>query len=415
MNYEISAEPRKPENQRKAIQAAEPAVMDGKPQTSGRVRERFPSVVVDMKSETQKRDEPRVVEPYRFTPPKSAVELLKDDKIARLVGYYKSHGEWPSPADKDLGMYLDRIRKREIRVPSVHRAALQSVDPHVFDVTKRASGGKVVRGSESQITTTPSIPLSPASSAAATSTTVPVVAPPKAMSKDDQIALLVAYHQQNGTWPASSYKDAETSAALGSFLDKAISRQIHLTDDQKAQLLEVDPNVFGRVKKAPAKGSLPAPASTSTTTSTLTSTTPSKPSPKKLLSKDTHVELLVSYYQKHGSWPAFGYKDPETRASLGLFLNRAISRQVSLTDDQRAKLSALDPDLFGVNKKALVKTPSSPAVPAAITAPATAAAPTRIISTSTITTTTTTTTTTTASTMTNPQSKPLTKDNQVAY
>ena len=149
--------------------------------------------------------------------------------------------------------------------------------------------------------------------------------PTSIVTKDAQIALLVAHYKTHGDWPSIGYKDPKTSLSLGVFLDRVIERQVVLTQSQRELLLAADPDVFGvkfSIKRAAMKARHIA------------------------LSKDDKVARLADYYYNHGSWPAMSFKDPETGVALGAFLRKVIDGEVSLTAAQRIKLHAADPELF---------------------------------------------------------------------
>jgi len=277
---------------------------------------------------------------------KARATLTKDDKVALLVAYHQKHGSWPSKSYRDpetsaaLGSFLDKAISRQLHLSKAQRAKLLDVDANVFGkVKKREAAPIVATASMSEIPAPPnpnSIPREISS------------------SKDDQIALLLAYHAKNGKWPPVAYKDPVTALPLGSFLDHAISRQVSLTEAQRAKLVAMDPSLFqgknerSRRKRAAAKMGKIAGGAVAAVVSAI--------KPKRAPPKDEQINLLVDYHQKHGEWPAKTYKDSETGAALGTFFERAISRQISLTETQRAKLSAVDANIFGVKQSATAKT-----------------------------------------------------------
>jgi len=64
------------------------------------------------------------------------------------------------------------------------------------------------------------------------------------------------------------------------------------------------------------------------------------------LTKDEKVARLISYHESYHHWPSLDYVDDETGIPLGLFLCRAIDRLISLTQEQRSALRAVDAHVF---------------------------------------------------------------------
>ena len=66
------------------------------------------------------------------------VHVPRDEKIARLLAFYKAHGVWPSIDYRDaetgapLGAFLAGVIDRSIKLTDAQRGALRAVDPNIF-------------------------------------------------------------------------------------------------------------------------------------------------------------------------------------------------------------------------------------------------------------------------------------------
>ena len=129
---------------------------------------------------------------------------------------------------------------------SRYNAAFGTAKASSEETPPSSSAANVIKaysaGSTSSHNSTPTRSSHPTT--AATAATPPASKDPHMISKDEKIARLIDYYREHQSWPSFTYRDPETGAALGAFLDLAIVRQVRLTREQRAALQEVDSNVF---------------------------------------------------------------------------------------------------------------------------------------------------------------------------
>jgi len=209
--------------------------------------------------------------------------------------------------------------------------------------------------------------------------------------------MLVAYYKEHRKWPTMDYKDSETGASLAIFLNRAIEGSISLTDAQRSALKAVDADIFrnkrgGDVSISTGKATM-RPHQPPSSPPEVSSSKPSPPSPAAIktlpkdvsppaapilrpspsaaahmrpvteikgVSKEEKVHRLLQYFNDHGSWPGFTYRDPETHSALGAFLDLVITRQVHLPRALRKALRSVDRGVFKSRRGGIVRVTEPP-------------------------------------------------------
>lgn len=122
--------------------------------------------------------------------------------------------------------------------------------------------------------------------------------------------LLLEFYKENKRWPklTEEYKDEKIGVF---FRNIRAHNNISLTEEQKQQLLVVDPNVFEDPKK---------------------------------LEVNRKYSLLLEFYEEEGRWPK--YSEQYKGENLGTFLSSIKNGHTSLSEEQKNKLLALDQNIF---------------------------------------------------------------------
>jgi len=154
---------------------------------------------------------------------------------------------------------------------------------------------------------------------------------PHRWTKDEKLALLLAYHRVHKHWPMKTYKDPATGVELGAFWRSVVKQQETLNTGQMALVLGRDPKAFESKRLRRQKAHL-HPYSSSCG--------------KAHVSRDEKIAQLVKYREQYGKFPKIGYKDPETGVPLGAFYASVVDSTIKLTDEQRARLLEADPSII---------------------------------------------------------------------
>ena len=297
---------------------------------------------------------------------KENLPMNKSIKFELLIDFYKENNKWPKKNEKykgvNIGQFLGSIKQGYTSITEEQRNQLLKLDSNIFENFHK-------------------------------------------IKKENNIAQLTDFYKDNGRWPRclreSKTSEEEEEKKLGTFLQTIKAGKISITEEQRNQLLELDPNIFEdsrKIKTANNVGQLiefycknkrrPKRIKNPKTLEEEQEkeiarildrikngkTTITESQKNQLLALDPNIfenpqkvevnnsfRLLLEFYDEHGRWPR-QITNPKTleeqqELKLGKFLNSIKTGNTTTTEEQKEQLLALDPNIFenqqeiGVNRK----------------------------------------------------------------
>lgn len=139
------------------------------------------------------------------------------------------------------------------------------------------------------------------------------------MSTSEKIEHCIEYYRKMGRWPPSKLK---TTWNVGSFFRSMRYGNVYITDKQRQCLLEIDPTCF-----TPKEQNLHA----------------------KNMGIHERVDALITHFHEYGSYPNVDYVRRDG-VRLGKMLSSMKIGHIILSEEQRKRLVALDPDCLTVRE-----------------------------------------------------------------
>ena len=272
-------------------------------------------------------------------------EVRKNNTFDLLIEFYEQNNRWPTQKEKykgeNIGSFYSRIKSNGVKITEEQEMKLLELDPNVFK-------------------------------------------DPRKIDTKRRLEILIKFYKENNRWPQTSGEiyDGEN---IGRFLMDLKTEKTTLTEEQQAELLELDSNVFKNPKKIEVdrkfdilieyaknkkdqgdKYIWPTRKEeykdirigafldkikqrpnmiNETQKNIMLELDPSVFENPRKMEVNRKFNLLLEFYEENNRWPKSDEKD-KTGENIGNFLHGIRQNNINLSEDQREQLLKKDPHIF---------------------------------------------------------------------